>query len=267
MAYVEAHARRIGIGQQLTIVREIALDATIDEHGVVIGHHDLVLRQGDGQRVVRTRQGGKLLQERAGDNSLEALGRGLAKLSLGDGKAIGVGCHHLQRLALERDEHAGEDGAALILGNHACHALDHRRELGERNGDSLLRINMRESREVLGIQRLDGERRSVARDDGGILARFNMHGSVGQVLHDVEEQLAGKYRAALLFHQGGDGELNGQLQVGCLQRQVVVMGIKIDTRKNGQRGTGGNALEHNGERILQFRLVDAEFHWLLFPFT
>ena len=91
----------------------------------MICDHDLVLRQGDGQRVVRTRQGGKLLQERAGDDGLEALCRGLAKLSLGDGKAIGVGCHHLQRFALERDEHAGEDGAALILGYHARHALDH----------------------------------------------------------------------------------------------------------------------------------------------
>ena len=59
-------------------------------------------------------------------------------------------------------------------------------------------------------------------------------------------------------------------EVKQISPDLEVAGIavtKVDTRKNGQRGTGGNALEHNGERILQFRLVDAEFHWLLFPFT
>ena len=124
---------------------------------------------------------------------------------------------------------------------------------------------MGESREVFGIQRLDGERGSIARDNGGILPGFNMHGSIGQILHNVEEQLAGEYGSAFLLHQRGDGELNGQLQVGCLQRQVVIMGIQINTRKDRQRRTGGNAFEHNGKRILQFRLVDAEFHRLLFP--
>lgn len=62
-----------------------------------------------------------------------------------------------------------------------------------------------------------------------------MHGGIGQVLHDVEEQLAGEHRAPFFFDERGDGVLNGQLQVRGLQRHVIVLRIEVNAGQDRQR--------------------------------
>ena len=259
MPHVHAHARGVGIGQQLAVVREVAFQAAVDEYGVMVRDDDLVLSQRQLEVVLRARQRRYLLQERSRDDRLELLGAGFGKLGFGDGKAIRVGGHHLERGVLERDQHAREDGAALVLRHHARHALHHGSELREGNGHFLLHVHVRESGEVLRVERLDGERRRVARDDRRVVLGCHVHGCVGQVLHDLGEQLAGNHGLARLLDERRNRVLDGQLEVGRLKRKGVVVRVEVDARQNGKRRSGCDALEHHGQRVLQFRLVDAEF--------
>src|SRR5699024_9186480 len=102
-------------------------------------------------------------------------------------------------------------------------------------------------------------RRGVARDDRGIVFSLHVNGGVGQVLHDLREQLAGNDGAALTLHKRGGGVLDGQFEVGSLQGERIVFRIEVDAREDGQRRSRGDAFENDGECVLQLRLVDAEF--------
>ena len=86
-----------------------------------------------------------------------------------------------------------------------------------------------------------------------------VHGCVGQVLHYLGEQLAGNHGLARLLDERRNRVLDGQLEVGRLKRKGVVVRVEVDARQNGKRRSGCDALEHHGQRVLQFRLVDAEF--------
>ena len=72
-------------------------------------------------------------------------------------------------------------------------------------------------------------------------------------------ELAGNHGLARLLDERRNRVLDGQLEVGRLKRKGVVVRVEVDARQNGKRRSGCDALEHHGQRVLQFRLVDAEF--------
>ena len=90
----------------------------------------------------------------------------------------------------------------------------------------LLHVHVRKSGEVLRVERLDGERRRVARDDRRVVLGCHVHGCVGQVLHDLGEQLAGNHGLARLLDERRNRVLDGQLEVGRLKRKGVVVRVE-----------------------------------------
>lgn len=88
---------------------------------------------------------------------------------------------------------------------------------------------------------------------------MNMHGGVGKVLHDFGEQLAGEHGFAFFLYQSRHGILDGKLKIGCLKRERVAARIQVNARQNRQRRARSDTLQNDGQGILQFRLVDAEF--------
>ena len=79
--------------------------------------------------------------------------------------------------------------------------------------------------EILSVQGADRERRRVAGDKGLIISGLDMDRSIGKVLHNFREQLAGHHRAAFLLNERGHGVLNGELQVGGLDDNFVAGGL------------------------------------------
>ena len=85
---------------------------------------------------------------------------------------------------------------------------------------------MGKSREIVGVERFDAERRAVAGDVGGLLVRDDVDGGVGEVLHDVAKQLCRHDRPALLLDERRSRVLDGELKVGRLEREGVA--VRLD---------------------------------------
>ena len=75
------------------------------------------------------RQAGELAQRSGRHVGVEGLRQRGLELRVLDGQAVGVGCDHRQLLALDLDEHAGQDRPHLVTRRGAGHALD---RLGQR---------------------------------------------------------------------------------------------------------------------------------------
>ena len=128
---VDEGTRRVALGDQLLVIREVPPDPSVDEHRVLARHENLIVgkRDGDGRPVF----GRDAISERNDprDDGLELIRRRGGHGRFGDCEAIRVGGDHAQLARLERHQDPGEDGAAGVLRNHARHAFDHTRKLSE----------------------------------------------------------------------------------------------------------------------------------------
>ena len=101
------------LGQELPVVRELAVDAARREPRAVGREQHLVLVHADLDGVAVTRDACELLQRAARDDRLE-LRRGAVELGLLDGEPVRIGRRHHELAAREADEDAGEHRPRLV---------------------------------------------------------------------------------------------------------------------------------------------------------
>ena len=131
-----------------------------------------------------------------------------------------------------------------------------------REGDfnTLMNVDGGESREILVVQSLQGERRGIARDERALVLSLDVNRGVGEVLHNVGEELSRQNGLAVFLDEGGGGILDGQFEIRRLENDLIAGSFDEDTREHGERRARGNTLQDNRDGVLQFAFIDAEFH-------
>ena len=256
----EARLRCPCLRNNLTIVREIALDAAIDEHHILIGEHNLVRRKANGNVFFHLRKAGNLLKEHARNNRLEILLHAL-KRNIGHSKAIRVGRNHAQAFVRRGDKHAREHCTALILRDNLRHALNHRTEFRERHLDGTRNVNVGERGEVGCIERFERERRFAARYRDGGIVRLELHSCLRQVFNDIQKKLLGNNGCSLFFNESRNAVTNRAFEVGGFHNQPHTLCFNVDARKHRDGRARSCALRHDGQCIKEFALVDVESHF------
>ena len=203
------------------------------------------------------RQGCNILQKRAGNHRLEFIGGRIRELHLGQGQTIRVGRNHLEVVLLERHQSTGENRTAFIFRDGARNLFNHRSKFCKGNLNALRGLHVGKTREILIVERLDRKRGTVAGDERILFVCLNMDCGVGQVFHDVGEQLAGNNRLTLLFHECSRRILDGKLKVGRLENERVTRCLEQNTGENGQSRAGGYTFNNNCEGVLEFAFADA----------
>ena len=112
------------VGHERAEVRELALDAARGQPRPLDADRDVVLRDRELHGRAGRDQPLRLREGARRDDRVGGLGRGLLERGLLDGEAVRVGRGHRQAAGLEEHEHAGEDGARVILRRGAHDVLD-----------------------------------------------------------------------------------------------------------------------------------------------
>jgi hypothetical protein len=155
----------VGLGQQLTVVGELAVDQARGEHDGADLEDDLARAHPDRQVArLASRDPLELLQRPRRHVGLEAaLDRRLEPRLL-HAQAVGVRGHHAQLGAARRHEDAVRIGPGLVAGGGAGDLADRLHEGLRRQDHDLVAAGLGQRREVLRAQRADVEAGGPADD-------------------------------------------------------------------------------------------------------
>ena len=124
---------------------------------------------------------------------------------------------------------------------------------------------MREIGEVGCVESREVEGGIQTRDLRLVLVAGNVYCCIWQALDYVVEKLARDDRAPRLYDIRCGNVLDGDLEVRCLEGDLVVLRFHEYAREYGERGARCHALEHDVQYRCQFVLGYAELHVLHSP--
>ena len=165
-----------------------------------------------------------------------ALGQEGGARQVAHGQAVGVGGHQAQAGGLGGHEHAGEDGAGVVLAGGPHDLAEGGGEGGGVEGDRVAR-GLGQAEELLGRQDPHGE---LAAAGGDLrLAPFEGEGDRARLQgpHDVGAQAGGDDADPVGDAVDGGLHLDGEVEVGPGQVEHVALHLEADTRQRGQGAT------------------------------
>src|SRR5665647_830649 len=210
----------------------------------------------------RHRQAGNLTQGPHRHDGLDLGLQGLLELRLFDGQPIAVGGHHLQRVAEDGHEHAGEDRPRLVAGGGAAHFGQRLDERISAHRERLARVERGGLRKVARRPGVESELGAAGGDLDGGFAGFDDDFSSGKVADHIREQAGGYDDLAFAFDGDGGGKagFDGELHVGGEQVQTALGRLEQDAREHRQRAPRGHAAGEDREFVDQRRAITRELH-------
>ena len=202
---------RVSAGDELLVVREVALDQARRDFGARRAEHDVALPQHHLDLAVA----GKSLHfgETLGrdENALAFLEHAHA-LEVADCEPVRVGGDEAEAAAVRSEQHTREDRPQVVFRRGSYDLTQCRRERGRVDRDPLP-VGGREARVVLGRLQAQRRREPARGHDRLVAGDRHQHRARLEPANNLADQL-GNHRHALLFDFGGDRHAVGDLEVG-----------------------------------------------------
>jgi hypothetical protein len=230
-------------GNDLLIVREIAVNQLRHQHNVGELEEYLVAGGGDGdddRLFLLAADAPQFDQRPGGDDNAKGIGDGLGQRDGAHREAEPVGGGQRELRVLELCQDAGEDRAALVGGGGEGNLLNRRAQHVWLDGDASFTLWHRHDGELLRVNALDVRLTAASVQVECLRAhdQFHIHLLRRQRIDQVNECASRNGSRSLVLHLGPDPAVDADFQVGGGKFEPSGVGRQEHVAEHRQRGAG-----------------------------